>query len=100
MRSLIAGGLVCVLIAVAAVAMAVEARTTKRNGSDEVAKTSIGKKAPEFSLRDQYGKPHALADYAAQKIVVIAFLGNECPLARLYATRLNDLSAEYAVKGV
>jgi len=100
MRSLIAGGLVCMLVTAAAVAMAVEARTTKRDGSDEVAKSSIGKKAPEFSLRDQYGKPHTLADYAAEKIVVIAFLGNECPLARLYATRLNDLSAEYAAKGV
>ena len=60
----------------------------------------VGRKAPDFSLRDQYGKLHALADYAGQKILVLAFLGNECPLARLYAPRLEQVAAEYGSKGV
>lgn len=100
MRSLIAAGVACLFFAAAPITMAVESKSNKKGVRDESAQASIGKKAPEFSLRDQYGKPHALADYAADKVVVIAFLGNECPLARLYATRLNDLAAEYASKGV
>ncbi|HEY2839689.1 MAG TPA: redoxin domain-containing protein [Pirellulales bacterium] len=100
MRSLMGFALACLLIAAAAVAVAVEAKTDKKESTTEAASKSIGQKAPNFSLRDQYGKPHALADYAADKIIVVAFLGNECPLARLYATRLNDLAAEYSPKGV
>ncbi|MBI2825742.1 MAG: redoxin domain-containing protein [Planctomycetia bacterium] len=63
-------------------------------------KGAVGQKVPEFSLRDQYGKVHALADYADRKVVVLAFLGNECPLARLYAARLKQIAGEYGPKGV
>jgi len=63
-------------------------------------KSVIGRKAPAFSLRDQYGKPHSLADYADRKLIVLAFLGNECPLAKLYAGRLEELAQKYAAQGV
>jgi peroxiredoxin len=53
-----------------------------------------------FVLRDVYGKAVALNDFADQSIVVIAFLGTECPLAKLYGPRLNALAAEYQSKGV
>ncbi len=66
----------------------------------EAAKDLIGRKAPEFSLRDQYGKPHTLADLADRKVVVLAFLGNECPLAKLYAGRLEQIAKDYAPRGV
>jgi len=33
-------------------------------------------------------------------ITVVAFLGNECPVARSYAARLETLSKEYSAKGV
>src|SRR5215510_1039235 len=66
----------------------------------EAGKELVGRNAPAFSLRDQYGKPHALADYADQKLVVLAFLGNECPLAKLYAVRLAEIEKQYAQQGV
>ncbi len=70
-------------------------------GKDAVSpQDSLGRQAPAFTLRDQYGKPHALADYADRKLVVLAFLGNECPLARLYAGRLEQIANDYAPRGV
>ena len=66
-------------------------------GKDAVSpQDSLGRQAPAFTLRDQYGKPHALADYADRKLVVLAFLGNECPLVRLYAGRLEQIANDYA----
>ena len=61
---------------------------------------ALGKKVPDFKLQDFRGKEHALADYAQSKLVVLAFLGTECPLARLYGTRLAKLADEYQDRGV
>ncbi len=61
---------------------------------------SIGQAVENFSLQDFRGKVHALDDYTDSECVVIAFLGVECPLARLYAPRLQQLADEYADQGV
>jgi len=53
----------------------------------------------DFQLPDFRGKPHRLADYEGS-IVVVAFLGTECPLARLYAPRLSDLEEKFSSRGV
>ncbi len=72
-----------------------------QNTADSLASAKIiGQAAPAFSLRDQYGKPHTLADYADRKLIVLAFLGNECPLAKLYAVRLAEIEKQYAQQGV
>lgn len=55
---------------------------------------------PDFSLRDARGKTHTLADFRSSKLVVIAVLGTECPLAKIYAARLKDLQREYEPRGV
>ena len=60
----------------------------------------IGKQAPDFRLADSAGKEHALADLRDARFVVVAFVGTECPLAKLYAARLNGLAAKYAERGV
>jgi peroxiredoxin len=54
----------------------------------------------DFRLPDSLGKQHALADLADRKLVVVAFLGTECPLAKLYAGRLQTIADEYAERGV
>ena len=41
-----------------------------------------------------------LAQYADKKVVVLAFLGTDCPLAKLYAPRLAEMAGELADKGV
>src|SRR3954469_24710295 len=57
-------------------------------------------KIADFRLPDSLGKEHALADFADDDLVVVAFLGTECPLAKLYAGRLQKISDEYAARGV
>jgi peroxiredoxin/mono/diheme cytochrome c family protein len=54
----------------------------------------------DFTLSDVYGKEHRLSDYSDSKAVVLAFLGTECPLARLYAPRLAMLAQKYQAEGV
>lgn len=60
----------------------------------------LGKQIDGFSLQDFRGKPVQLADMADSKCVVVAFLGVECPLAKLYAPRLEALAQEYRAQGV
>ncbi|HUY91583.1 MAG TPA: hypothetical protein VMV10_22775 [Pirellulales bacterium] len=38
----------------------------------------------DFVLQDFRGKQHRLADYAEAEAVAVAFLGTQCPLAKLY----------------
>jgi peroxiredoxin len=63
-------------------------------------KTPVGQSITGFKLRDYQGAWHTLEDFAQSKLVVVAFLGTECPLANRYAPRLAELAAEFAPKGV
>jgi len=60
----------------------------------------IGRRVEDFVLKDFYGKSHALADYKQKKILVLAFLGTECPLVKLYAPRLAEMQRKYAENSV
>jgi peroxiredoxin len=62
--------------------------------------TAIGKQIENFSLADVRGKAHALADGKDQALIVVAFVGTECPLATQYAGRLVELAAQYKERGV
>lgn len=62
--------------------------------------TFIGKSIDHFTLQDFYGKEHSLSDYSDAKLVVVAFVGTECPLAKLYAPRLEAMSEEFGKQGV
>lgn len=53
-----------------------------------------------FSLPDHLGNQHSLDEFNDHKLVVVAFLGTECPLAKLYAGRLQSLADEYADQDV
>ncbi|MEX2286715.1 MAG: redoxin domain-containing protein [Planctomycetaceae bacterium] len=63
-------------------------------------KSPVGRKVENFTLKDYRGKTHSLDDYKSSKLVVIAFLGTECPLAKLYSPRLQELSASYKPEDV
>jgi peroxiredoxin len=62
--------------------------------------TLVGKHIADFELQDYLGTKHALADWHDKKVVVVAFLGAECPMAKLYAPRLAELAERYEPKGV
>lgn len=63
------------------------------------APSPIGAKVEDFTLRDYRGKEHSLASYADRKVVVLVFLGTECPLAKLYGPRLAALDEQFKGKG-
>jgi peroxiredoxin len=60
----------------------------------------LGAQAPDFCLPGVDGQTHCLKDYAASKVLVIAFICNHCPTAQLYETRIKQIAADYKDKGV
>jgi peroxiredoxin len=53
-----------------------------------------------FQLPDGRRQMHQLSDFRERKLVVVAFLGVDCPLARLYGPRLAELAREFDDRGV
>jgi peroxiredoxin len=60
----------------------------------------IGQPVDDFQLNNHKGETYSLATYSEQPIIVIAILGTECPLAKLYGPRLQQFSNDYAKQGV
>lgn len=54
----------------------------------------------DFTAEDFRGRKHSLSEYSDSRIIVLAFLGTECPLAKLYAPRLEQIATEYRDQGV
>ncbi len=67
--------------------------------AESPADNPLGKQIAGFSLSDFRGQQVSLADFK-QDILVVAFLGTECPLAKLYSQRLIELSEQYAAQGI
>ncbi len=61
---------------------------------------AVGARIDNFKLRDYHGNEHTLAEFHAAKVVVVAFLGAECPLAGLYGRRLAELERKFAERSV
>lgn len=69
-------------------------------GSDKPLSKVIGKRIESMSLADFYGHQYALSDFEEFEVLVVAFMGVECPLAKLYASRLVEMSDVYRPQGV
>jgi thiol-disulfide isomerase/thioredoxin len=61
---------------------------------------TVGSPAPDFCLPGVDGQTHCLKDYAASKVLVIAFICNHCPTSQLYETRIKQIAEENKDKGV
>lgn len=61
---------------------------------------AIATQIADFTLPDHQGADHSLADFADREFLVVAFLGTECPLAKLYSGRLQKIADDYADRGV
>lgn len=70
------------------------------SASAQDAGSPLGRQIDAFTLPDIRGKSHSLAELSDNSIVVVAFLGTECPLAKLYGPRLASLAKELAPRGV
>src|SRR5262249_47524406 len=68
--------------------------------SAEATASPIGKKVDSFRLRDYRGAERSLEEFAHQELIVLAFTGTECPIAKLYAPRLAELAKEFGPKSV
>ncbi|QGJ72166.1 Thiol-disulfide oxidoreductase ResA [Planctomycetales bacterium 10988] len=60
----------------------------------------IGTKIENFKLSDYQGKQFSLSEVPQGNIVVVSFLGTECPLAKIYGKRLSDLAQKFQNKSV
>jgi len=59
----------------------------------------IGKKIADFTLRDYRGRERSLKEFEGRPVAVV-FVGSDCPLAKLYAPRLESIYQEFKSKGV
>ena len=59
-----------------------------------------GEKSKISNCRTFAARSTRLADYRDSKLVVLAFLGTECPLAKRYGPRLAKLAENYEPQGV
>ncbi len=60
----------------------------------------VGAAIANFTARDCRGQVRQLDDWRDRKLVVVVFLGVECPLAKLYGPRLAELAGVYGPRGV
>ncbi len=60
----------------------------------------IGRHIADFTLDDFRGKSHALSDLEDKRLVVTYFMGTECPLAKLYGPRMEELYQQFSAQGV
>ncbi len=58
-----------------------------------------GKQIADFTLRDYRGKERSLSEHKGRPVVVV-FIGSDCPLAKLYAPRLEELYQEIKAQQV
>ena len=66
----------------------------------EKTETPIGRTVQPFELQDFHGRTYRLRDFDDRRVVVLAVLGIECPLVKLYTPRLIGLANEFADQGV
>lgn len=69
-------------------------------GTANVQAKDFSQAIDSFALSNNYGKEVALSSFSDKPILVFAFIGTECPLAKLYGPRLNEIQEEFAEQGV
>lgn len=60
----------------------------------------LGSVAPDFKLPGVDGRNWSLADFSAQKALVVIFMCNHCPYVIAVQERINELAKEYGPRGV
>jgi peroxiredoxin len=68
--------------------------------AEKVKPLQPGDIAPAFQLNDHRGAGWSWDDVKEKSVVVVAFLGTECPLVQKYAERLQEIANLYEGKNV
>jgi peroxiredoxin/mono/diheme cytochrome c family protein len=81
---------------------AIPAEVSKKHRvlTEAPATIGINKRVPPLTFTDLTGRTWQLSELTRRSPVVLVFLGAKCPAAQRYATRLNQLYATYARRGV
>ena len=81
----------------AIIALVLSGSTSTLQGDDH---DSLPPQATPFSIMDINGRKLALTETPSHQLTVICFLGTECPLAKLYAGRLQKIADEFGDRDV
>ena len=63
-------------------------------------KATSSRKIASFRLPDYHGREVSFGEFADNRPVVVCFLGTQCPLAKFYGPRLQEMSESLKSKGV
>ncbi len=91
-RSAVASFLILAALGLATPMLA--ATPAAQGPAGEAAASRVGKKISAFKLKNQFGKDVSIKDLK-QDVVVVVFLGTECPMAKLYAPKLAAIEKEF-----
>lgn len=72
----------------------------KLQGDEKSSAPVLGRTIAELKASDWQGREHLLQEYQSHKILVVAFLGTECPLVKQYAGRLTEIREKFKADGV
>jgi peroxiredoxin len=61
---------------------------------------TLGRRLPSLRCQDLNGAEHELSEWSDQPVLVMVFVGTECPLVRLYLPRLAEIVERYGSRGV
>lgn len=61
---------------------------------------ALGSSAPNFELTGVDGRVHKLSDYAGNRVLVVVFTCDHCPIAQVYERRIEQLYEDYRKRGV
>lgn len=64
------------------------------------AEPDLSKPVDSLGVADFRGRIWEMKDFEQSQLLVVAYLGTECPLAKLYASRLQEIGDAYAPQGV
>ena len=68
--------------------------------AQEESRSKIGTAITDFELKDSDQQRWRLQEQKDARLVVVAFLGTECPLVKLYAERLESMRKKFESKSV
>lgn len=63
-----------------------------------ITELKIGDTMPEFELQDYRGKPYSSSDFKSNKSIAVVFMGVECPLVKLYSSRLTKMQQQFGAQ--
>ena len=72
----------------------------EKPAAKQAAPAIIGRRVPNFVLKNAAGETQSLADYSEKRAVVLVFVSTECPVANEYLPIAQELAKKFADRSV